>query len=58
LLPYFEWESTQNFFGNQYDVAEGFHLECRDIDNKEDYYVIIIAQCLILATSNVIVIIN
>jgi len=44
LLPYFEWESTQNFFGNQYDVAEGFHLECRDIDNKEDYYVMFVVN--------------
>lgn len=44
LLPYFEWESTQNFFGNQYDVAEGFHLECREIDNKEDYFVMFVVK--------------
>ena len=44
LLPYFEWDSTGNFYGNQYDVAEGFHLECREIDNKEDYYVMFVVN--------------
>ena len=44
LLPYFEWESTGNFYGNEYDVAEGFHFECREIDNKEDYYVMFVVK--------------
>lgn len=44
LLPYFQWDSTGNFFGNQYDVAEGFHLECREIDDKGDYYVMFVVN--------------
>lgn len=44
LLPYFEWDSTGKFYGNQYDVAEGFHLECCEIDNKEDYYVMFVVN--------------
>ena len=44
LLPYFQWDSTGNFFGNQYDVAEGFYLECREIDDKGDYYVMFVVN--------------
>lgn len=44
LLPYFEWDSTGDFYGNQYEVSDGFHLECRDIDNKDDYYVMFVVK--------------
>ncbi len=42
LLPYFEWDSTGNFYGHQYEVKDGFHLECREIENKNDYYVMFV----------------
>ncbi len=44
LLPYFQWDSTGWFYGNDYDVAEGFHFECREIDNKEDYFVMFVVR--------------
>lgn len=42
LLPYFQWDSTGCFYGSEYDVAEGLHFECREIDNKEDYFVMFV----------------
>ena len=44
ILPYFEWESTGNFYGNQYNVSDGFHLESRKIENKNDYYVMFVVK--------------
>lgn len=44
LLPYFEWESTGMFYGTEYDVDKGFHLECRDIENKDEYYAMFVVD--------------
>ncbi len=44
LLPYFEWDSTGKFYGNEYNVKDGFHLECREIDNKEGYFVMFVVK--------------
>lgn len=38
-LPYFDWDATGTFYGTEFEVSHGLHLECREIDDKEDYYV-------------------
>lgn len=37
LLPYIEWESTGDFYGERYFTRDGFHLEFRDIEDTSDY---------------------
>lgn len=38
LLPYFEWDSTGNFYGNQYSVADDFTFEQKAVDDGEYYF--------------------
>ena len=44
ILPYFDWDSSGKFYGNQFEVKTGFHLEIRDIDDKSDYYVMFVVK--------------
>lgn len=44
LLPYFEWESEGMFYGTEYYVDDGFHLECRDIEDKDEYYAMFVVK--------------
>ena len=44
LLPYFQWDSTGWAYGNDYKVLDGFHFECREIDNNEDYVVMFVVN--------------
>ena len=43
-LPYFQWQGTGKFYGNQYEVADGFHLEARELQNKNDMYCMFVVK--------------
>lgn len=44
LLPFFEWQSTGKGMGSEFTVKNGFHLECREIPNKEDYFAMFVIK--------------
>ena len=44
LLPYLQWESTGMFYGTEFSVEDGFHLECRDIEEKDEYFAMFVIK--------------
>lgn len=44
VLPYFQWDSTGIFYGNEFDPANGIRFECRKVENNQDFYVMFVVN--------------